>query len=62
MKRILAICLFAASTALVGCGDPKATSVIENADESAIAEYERLTAEQIAAMDADPGNALDEPE
>ena len=54
MKRILAICLFAASTALVGCGDPKATSVIEDADQSAIAEYERLTAEQDAAMEADP--------
>ncbi len=62
MKRVLAICLFAASTSLVGCSEPQATSVMDSADQSAIAEYERLTAEQDAAMDADPGNATDEPE
>ena len=57
MKRVFAICLFAASTALVGCGEPKPTSVMESSDKAAIAEYERLLAEQDAAAEASPPDA-----
>jgi hypothetical protein len=62
VKRILAICLVAGSTALVGCGKPEATSVMESSDQAAIDEYERLTAEQDAAMDANPPDADGESE
>lgn len=54
MKHVFAICLFATSTTLVGCGKPEAQSVMESADQAAIAEYERLTAEQDAAAKAAP--------
>jgi hypothetical protein len=59
VKRVLAICLFVASIGLVGCGTPEASSVMENADQSAIEAYEAAIAEQDAAMEADPGDADD---
>jgi hypothetical protein len=54
------ICLFATSTALVGCGDPKATDIMENADQAAIDSYEAAVAAEDAAMEADPGDADEE--
>jgi hypothetical protein len=57
VKRVLMICLFATSTALVGCGDPQPTDIMENADQSAIDAYEAAVAAEDAAMEADPGDA-----
>jgi hypothetical protein len=60
VKRVLLICLFATSTALVGCGDPKSTDIMENADQPAIDSYEAAVAADDAAMEADPGDADEE--
>jgi hypothetical protein len=60
VKHVLAICLFAASTALIGCGKPEGASVMESADQAAIDEYERLTAEQDAATAIAPPDASGE--
>ena len=60
MKHVLAICLFAVFTALAGCGNPEGASVVESADQAAIDEYERLTAEQDAATAIAPPDASDE--
>ncbi len=38
------------SPALVGCGDSGPTNMVENADKNALAEYERMVAEDSAAM------------
>ncbi len=54
MKQLLAICLFATSAALVGCGSSGTTSVMESSDQAAIDEYEKLIAEQDAALEAAP--------
>jgi hypothetical protein len=51
------ICLFATSTALVGCGDSKSTDIMENADQAAVDAYEAAVAETDAAMEADSGDA-----
>jgi hypothetical protein len=60
MKRVLLICLFATSTALVGCGDSKSTDIMENADQAAVDAYEAAVAETDAAMEADSGDADEE--
>jgi hypothetical protein len=59
VKRLFAICLLATSIGLVGCGTPEASDIMENADQSAIDEYERLVAEQDAAMEEDGADAED---
>lgn len=59
MKQVLAICLFAASTALVGCGDPQPTNLMEDSDQSAIEAYEAAVAAQDAAADAEMAGDVD---
>lgn len=54
MKQVFAICLFAAAMVTVGCGNPQPTSVIEDADRSAIEAYEAAVAADDAAADATP--------
>ena len=53
MKQVLAICLFAASTALVGCGDAQPTNLMEDSDQSEIEAYEAAVAAQDAAAETD---------
>ena len=59
MKQVLAICLFAASTALVGCSDPQPTNLMENSDQAAIDAYEAAVAAQDLAADAEMTGDVD---
>ena len=54
MKRFLALGLLFAAAITIGCGDAGPTNVMENADKAAVAEYERLLAEEDAANAAAP--------
>ena len=58
MKRVLAICLFAASTAMVGCGGSgEPQNIMDGADEAAVLSYEEMVAADEAAMSASPDDA-----
>jgi uncharacterized protein YcfL len=61
VKRFAAICLFAASTALVGCSSSEPTNVMENAEQSDVEAYEAAIAAEDAAMEADSGDADEAP-
>ncbi len=47
--RVFALAIFFLPT-MVGCGDSGPTNIVENADKNALAEYERMVAEDSAAM------------
>ena len=57
MKRFAAICLFAASTALVGCGSSEPSNVMDSADQSAVEAYEAAIAAKNAAMESDSADS-----
>lgn len=61
MKKVFALCLFALSLGLVGCGSSEPTNILDNSDQAAQAEYDRLIAEQDSAAEQDSGDADEGP-
>ncbi len=60
MKRVFAFGLFAASIAVIGCGETtRSGNIMEGEGQSAIQSYEEMVAADEAMMNEDPGDAAE---
>jgi hypothetical protein len=60
MRHVFAFGLCAAAIAMVGCGTPEASNIMDGADQSDVQSYEEMVAADEAMMNEDPGDAIDE--